>query len=297
MDPSSAGQNPTNPWTAFDRIYCITLHDRPDRRAHAQAEFQRVGLADIVEFTVAERHPTDSEQGIFESHMRCLRAGLAADARTIVVFEDDVIFPHFAPHILNDAVAFMQSGTPWDLFFFGCFVNASRKTPHRSVIKIRYKTTAHAYVINRDFALALVEHSWQGVAYDDLIRSLATDRVFASYPAIAFQSDASTDNQKMLVADKIRRLLGGMRRLQKLNEFTHRHFIALIVIHAAIILLVILLLVLRPPETRTAPDSRPTSPPATLQTRLSPAPPEPARPADAPLAPRWPGGEGPQTST
>ena len=67
---------PANDWRAFDRIYCISLNNRPDRYETAQAQFQRVGLGGLVEVTLVDKHPTNSELGIFESHMACLRTAL-----------------------------------------------------------------------------------------------------------------------------------------------------------------------------------------------------------------------------
>ncbi|MEX1349306.1 MAG: hypothetical protein AB1Z31_16390, partial [Desulfobacterales bacterium] len=58
-------------WDFFDKIYCITLDERADRRADATAQFEKVGLADKVEFVIVKKHPHNIEQGIFESHLTC----------------------------------------------------------------------------------------------------------------------------------------------------------------------------------------------------------------------------------
>ncbi len=79
LDPSEKiDQSLAAAWGSFDQIYCISLSQRVDRRENAQREFARIGLGDRVQFIIVDSHPTDSEQGIFESHMACLRAGLAA---------------------------------------------------------------------------------------------------------------------------------------------------------------------------------------------------------------------------
>jgi GR25 family glycosyltransferase involved in LPS biosynthesis len=239
--PSDA--QPT-PWRAFPVIYCITLSDRPDRRRQAEAEFQRVGLDAHVEFHVAQRHPTDSEQGIYESHLACLRAGLAAGgagASRIVVFEDDIIFRHYSAYRLAQAAKFMDSTPDWRLFFFGCFVDSSRPTQFDSVLKIRYRCTAHGYVINRRAAESLVALPWRGTAFDMVLRDICGDGAYTVYPAFAYQSGASTDNSNLRRLDRTRRLIGGMQRLQRWNEFSTRRLIPLIVIHVIIAMLLILL--------------------------------------------------------
>jgi GR25 family glycosyltransferase involved in LPS biosynthesis len=231
------GRPPADAWSGFDRIYCISLTHRADRREMARQEFARIGLAERVQFVIVDSHPTDSEQGIFESHMSCLRAGLAAGAQNIVVFEDDILIRRFSPKVLANAIRFMKSTADWHMFFFGCFVRSSRKTPFESVLKIRYRCTAHAYVVNRTFAQKLVEIPWRGVAYDDLLRSMQDERFYACYPAFAFQSGSSTDNHKLRGIDRARRLTGGLYRLQRWNEFSHRRLVTLIVVHVLIVLL------------------------------------------------------------
>jgi GR25 family glycosyltransferase involved in LPS biosynthesis len=232
----------TNPWDAFERIYCISLAQRPDRLESAKSQFGRVGLTGKVEFIIVDKHPTDSERGIFESHIACLRAGLAAGADKILVFEDDIVFTRFSPERLKRAAAFMQSEPNWRLFFFGCFVNSSRKTAHPSIVKIDYRCLAHGYVIHRDFAQKLVQAPYHGVSYDDHLRSTGNEGIYALYPAFAFQSAASTDNDSMRHVDRRRRLAGGLKMLQHWNEFSTRRLMPIIAAHALLLAAIILLL-------------------------------------------------------
>jgi len=142
--------------------------------------------------------------------MRCLREGLAASARTIVIFEDDIQFGNFSFEALDDAVRFLESEVEWDIFFFGCFVKACRSTGFRSVCKIRYQCAAHAYAVSRRFAETLSKIPWQGIAFDDVIRSLSSPHLYAVYPSFAFQNGSSSDNHNMAWASRIWHLLGGV---------------------------------------------------------------------------------------
>jgi hypothetical protein len=54
---------------------------------------------------------------------------------------------------------------------------------------------------------------------------------FALYPSMAFQSSSRTDNIKALQLDKFRRLWGGLRLIQKMNEVYHRHRGAILFLH------------------------------------------------------------------
>jgi glycosyl transferase, family 25 len=200
------------------------------------AEFARVGLADRVEFLIVEKHPTDSEQGIYESHIACLRAGLAAGAETILVFEDDVILPGFSKDVLERSVEFMRSDRRWNVFFFGGYVNASRKTETRSVVRVRFRCSLHAYAMHRRLAETLVGRLWAGKAIDVVVREQCGEQAFAAYPAFAFQSNSATDNDKRVVIDQVRRLIGGQRVLQRWNEFSSLHFQKLVWIHVIAVL-------------------------------------------------------------
>jgi hypothetical protein len=61
-----------NGWDFFDRLYCISLQERKDRRQSALNEFSKAGLADRVEFVIGERHSHNFEQEVYESHMMSL---------------------------------------------------------------------------------------------------------------------------------------------------------------------------------------------------------------------------------
>jgi hypothetical protein len=58
------------------------------------------------------------------------------------------------------------------------------------------------------------------------------DRYFAVYPSFAFQSDSRSDNLRLRKVDRLRRLCGGLARIQKFDEFYHRHRLAVIGLNA-----------------------------------------------------------------
>ncbi|MEJ2099691.1 MAG: glycosyltransferase, partial [Desulfobacterales bacterium] len=115
-------------WGYFDKFYCISLDERTDRRVHARAQFQKVGLADKVEFVIVTKHPHNCEESIYHSHMACIKKGLLAGAERIVIFEDDILFDRFSNAGLKDCVDFLAGTDNWNVLFFGCLVSDSRKT-------------------------------------------------------------------------------------------------------------------------------------------------------------------------
>jgi GR25 family glycosyltransferase involved in LPS biosynthesis len=226
LQPVSAA----DPWAFFDRIFCITLKQRPDRRAQAEAQFKRVGLNGRVTFFVAERHLTDCEQGIYESHRACMREALTAGARRLLIFEDDVLFERFDPKRLAAALTFLAGQPGWQILFLGCLVKKSRATASPAVRSIAFGCLTHAYALNRPCAEALAEQPWQGRPIDTVLAELNQD-FYGCAPMFAFQSNAASDNYRLRRLDRFRRWCGGLKRIQKFNEYWHRRRTLLLILH------------------------------------------------------------------
>ncbi len=229
-------------WAYFDKIYCISLDERSDRRREANARFDAVGLLNRVEFVIVKKHPIDCEQGIFESHFLCMQKGLSAGADTIVIFEDDICFDRFNPQILKSSIDFLATEPNWKILFLGCMVKGSRKTENKSVLKIDFRSLCHAYVINPGFAQRLVKDSWQETPFDDMLRDLRDNHFYAVHPSFAFQGNSRSDNLRYLALDRFRRLCGGLRRLQKMNEWFHLNKRIIVMMHVLLILTLVVML-------------------------------------------------------
>lgn len=222
-------------WDFFDRLYCISLREREDRRRSARKEFLKVGLADRVEFVIGEReiYSCNIERGVYESHMLCLRKGLEAGARNIVVFEDDIEFDRFDPERLKSCTEFLKHHPEWKVLLFGALIRSSCKTANPCVQKARYQSLTHAYALNRHYAETLAYEPWQGIVNDTLFRPL-NDHIYAVDPMFAFQGDLSTDN-KYLGLYRFRQWCGGLKRIQKANEFYLHHKFGIIFAHVLIL--------------------------------------------------------------
>ncbi len=225
-------------WDFFDRIYCISVEERKDRRQAAMKQFDKVGLADKVEFVIVKRHPRNVEQGMYESHMTCLRKGVEAGAGSIVVFEDDVIFDRFDAGRFDECTRFLSSHPDWKVLLLGGLIRSSKKTISPCVQKVRYQSLAHAYAVNRPYAETLAYTPWQGIIIDTLFRPL-TDHIYAAYPMFAFQNNLPSDNNKYRYLELFRRCFGGLERIQKINEFYHRYAFGIIAAHVLILLVLL----------------------------------------------------------
>jgi hypothetical protein len=231
-----------NCWDFFDRIYCISLEDREDRRQAAAVSFAKVGLTGKVEFVLVQPHPQNIEQGMYESHMTCLRKGLEAGAKSIVVFEDDIIFDRFDVEHFHQCVQFLQENPNWKVLLLGALIYSSRKTTNPFIQKVGYQSLAHAYALNRHYAETLAYQPWQGIVIDTIFRPL-NDDIYAVYPMFAFQNDFTSDNDKKYKGlELFRRLCGGLERIQKANEFYQRHKLGVITAHVVIVLLLLIAL-------------------------------------------------------
>lgn len=209
-------------WHFFDAAYCISLASRPDRRKTAAKQFKAVGLQDQIEFVIVEEHPTDNEQGIFESHLFCMAKGLAAGARHILIFEDDIVFRGYSSQKLAQGTAFLNQNDRCRLFFLGCLVSGSQPTLSPGILKVDYRALTHAYVIESSLAEELVTQKWHQKPFDVVLAEVPEEK-FTHYPAFAFQSNSPSDNARLKKLERIRRFCGGLGFIQKMNERYYRH--------------------------------------------------------------------------
>lgn len=221
-------------WDFFDKVYCISIAARNDRRERARKQFADSRLLERVEFVIVDKHPSNPEQGIFASHQLCLNRGLAAGAQHILVFEDDVFFRNIDFPALGDACAELSRIGNWDGLFLGCLTSGSCKTGTKSLVRIKYSCLAHAYALNKSFAERIVREKWRSIPYDTLLSQLSAD-FFALYPMCAFQGLAATDNQTVRI-DRLRRLCGGLPFIQRMNEWYRNHKVQVVAVHLLVLL-------------------------------------------------------------
>jgi GR25 family glycosyltransferase involved in LPS biosynthesis len=182
---------------------------------------------------------------MYESHMTCLRKGLEAGAKNIVIFEDDVIFDRFNAEHFNQSIKFLQENPHWKVLLWGALIRSSSKTTNPFIQKVRYQSLAHAYALNRHYAETLAYQPWQGIVIDSIFRPL-NDNIYAVYPMFAFQNEFTSDNDKKYKRlERFRRLCGGLERIQKANEFYQRHKFGVITAHIVIVLFLLIALFAR----------------------------------------------------
>ena len=136
------------------QAYCINLERNPERRAAAQAEFEREGL-DVEFFRGTDGKAeapkglliTKSEWGCADSHIRVWRDIAEKGYEMALVFEDDI---SLVPNFTSKLQEVMDELPPdWDFVNLGTtpgFHNDYRR--YSEHLMVGQALMAHAYIIN-----------------------------------------------------------------------------------------------------------------------------------------------------
>lgn len=244
MEAEQRSQPEADCWTFFDRIYCITLASRPDRTAEAKRQLAAVGLDGRVHFHVAEKDQEHPARGIYHSHMDCLMEGLAAGARHILVFEDDILFRRFSASTLREACTFLRQRSRWDALFLGCLIDQSEPSECSELTRVRYRCLAHAYCLPASYAHRIVREPWRNIPFDDLLRR-HHGSFFALSPMCAYQGKSISDNQTVVI-ERFRTLCGGLAFIQRGNEVFHNNKKTIFLVHILIATVLLIFFNLKP---------------------------------------------------
>jgi GR25 family glycosyltransferase involved in LPS biosynthesis len=104
-------------WSHCD-IYCINLKKRTDRKAHAESEFQKLGILPTIQFFYALEKETAVES-LFTTVLKILEK---ETNKPILIFEDDFIFDQTTCHYLDDLLPYVKNPNTfdsWDLIRLG----------------------------------------------------------------------------------------------------------------------------------------------------------------------------------
>jgi GR25 family glycosyltransferase involved in LPS biosynthesis len=140
-----------NPYTYFDKIYCINLEHRKDRQESSAKIFHDLNIP--VEFFYTTKLSQNPILGCFLSHIKCIKKAYDSGANTILIFEDDIIpTKGYDVKIITECIEFMKKNK-WEIFKFGFilhnikdFIFAKKIT--NNIINFCGYTT-HAYCLSR----------------------------------------------------------------------------------------------------------------------------------------------------
>ena len=142
----------------IDKIYCISLKERKDRRDFLKSQFQK--LDHEVTFHIVERN-SDPVRGCLESHIECIQEAKELGFNNIIMLEDDILINE---KILED-IKSIHIPDNFDMFYLGYHVNDGMKFG-TNILKLLSAQTTHAYIMNSrifDFVLNNIEKEWDTI--------------------------------------------------------------------------------------------------------------------------------------
>ena len=197
-------------WDLMDTIQCITLRERPERRAAAEQQFAAVGLAGRVVFLEQDRDVLDGKRGCFRAHQQAAATALERSAKLALTFEDDVTFSrHFTPYAAARAAAFLLADKTWSIFFLGHFPRKMELLDDwPDIVRVR-SMDGHAYILSPAGARELCGLEYAGDQVDVHFH-YRCEAAYALYPMVAVQAPGASDTEGLQRAedwndDKLRR--------------------------------------------------------------------------------------------
>ncbi len=149
----------------FDKIYCINLVARKDRREHAEAVFKAYNLD--VEFIdavdgkkcgIKPKAPpanftqiNQGELGCLLSHQMTINCGIDEDAESILILEDDVEFGDIAK--IQEYLDIVPKN--WEMLYFGGnHIHPTTPIDNR-VARCNFTVSAHAIGLRKNILPSL----------------------------------------------------------------------------------------------------------------------------------------------
>lgn len=121
-----AGESLLN-FIGFDKVYCVNLEKRTERRQSAEAEFLKAGIKNVHFFPAVDgralnlshfdNNITPGMMGCFESHKAIIKEAIDKNFESILVFEDDLRFEEGFNLFLKKALP--QIPDDWQFVYLG----------------------------------------------------------------------------------------------------------------------------------------------------------------------------------
>ena len=191
-----------------DEFYCISLKTDITRRISAKKEFERVGLKDLVKFSLQTKDTQDTKRGCFNAHINIIKDALSRNVKRLCIFEDDVVFEN------TNRITSMLNNTnykdlDYDILFLGHAPLCSLYKIHPGIVKGSKFVLTHAYVLSRTGMEHVSQLNYSGKHYD--ISLICLKNKYAVFPMVVFQDDCPSSNDSKFiywVLTNVRNILG-----------------------------------------------------------------------------------------
>ena len=147
----------------FPSIYWINLAHRTDRRAHFEAEMEKLKgvVPDLkVHRMEAVAMPRNGALGCGLSHVKALELFMTSepDAQEVIIMEDDFTFieANGADKCRKGVEKMLARKIPWDMVLLASNTKILEDTPQYYLTRIRKAFTTTAYLIKREYVPKLI---------------------------------------------------------------------------------------------------------------------------------------------
>lgn len=191
----------------FEGAFVINLPERVDRKCNMDYQLAKVGITDSVEWLPAIKHRYGMV-GCSLSHLECVKLAKQRGWKTVLIFEDDVIFTKHFETSYERSFAQLQT-KDWAVYHLGAMLMNICRQVESNLLQIGYNWAAHAVAIHErayDFIINNYDHSysetdsskpWGGhYPFDGFINKEVFDakfNIFSAYPLLATQFPSMSD--------------------------------------------------------------------------------------------------------
>jgi GR25 family glycosyltransferase involved in LPS biosynthesis len=200
-----------NPFDFFDKIYCINLPESKDRKLDMIKEFEKAGINN-VNWIHAPRPPSNFKSTLYQRNAAgefgCSLSGCkavihaaAADAKNVLVFDDDIKFISDAHNVLQKGLDQLKD-LEWSVLYLGGNLLTRTRRTTSNLVKVTHRFDgSYAYAINGKYFLDFIEFWMYGITHGlykrnegkelspyDVILSFFAEKTgcgYAIYPNIA----------------------------------------------------------------------------------------------------------------
>ncbi|SER31606.1 glycosyltransferase family 25 protein [Pedobacter rhizosphaerae] len=140
--------------THFDKIYCISLEKRNERREKFKSNYKYLGTDNITVFNAVDGNNLDDKEWQFSkgalgcrmSHLSIYSEAIKKGYKKILVLEDDVIIKKQFISDLNEVISLV--GDDYDMIYFGGFNFLEPKPVTSHILRLQNTLALHAVAIN-----------------------------------------------------------------------------------------------------------------------------------------------------
>jgi GR25 family glycosyltransferase involved in LPS biosynthesis len=164
-----------NPFTYFDKIYCINLLKDTQRKEDMILLFEELGITDLVEFVVGIENE-HSIIGCNKSSVNIFKDAKANNYNKIIIFEDDIITDGDVITKLQNCISDIEND--WDLFYLGgiphrveWFVNEEEVTTMTEYMQKKHYLKYSNNLVKLNGGRVTLRHAvaYKSTTFDDFI--------------------------------------------------------------------------------------------------------------------------------